>query len=53
LDYIKDDVSKDLRIQWNQIKLEKIKICRDKGFQPVKFADWWKIPIGEGRGGRE
>jgi hypothetical protein len=41
-DYVKDHVSKDLDIPWHQITSEKVKLWREKGFQPVKYEDWWK-----------
>jgi hypothetical protein len=46
-DYVKDHVSKDLDIPWHQITSEKVKLWRDKGFQPVKYEDWWKVPTVE------
>jgi hypothetical protein len=46
-DYVKDHVSKDLDIPWHQITSEKVKLWREKGFQPVKYEDWWKEPTVE------
>jgi hypothetical protein len=43
-DYVKDHVSKDLNIPWHQIRPEHVKSWKEKGSQPVKFADWWKEP---------
>jgi hypothetical protein len=46
-DFIKDHVSKDLGIPWHHVKLEQVKMWRDKGFQPVRYKDWWKEPTAE------
>ncbi|OAL03090.1 hypothetical protein IQ06DRAFT_375735 [Phaeosphaeriaceae sp. SRC1lsM3a] len=46
-DYLKDHVSKDLSLPFHQIKSEQVKSWRDKGFQPVRYEEWWKEPNAE------
>jgi hypothetical protein len=46
-DFVKDQVSKDLDIPFHQIKPEHVQLWRDKGFQPVKYEEWWKEPTAE------
>ncbi|KAH7071913.1 hypothetical protein BKA63DRAFT_567841 [Paraphoma chrysanthemicola] len=43
-DCLMDQVSKDMGIPWHQIKPEHVQAWRDKGFQPVKYEEWWKTP---------
>jgi hypothetical protein len=46
-DLVKDHMSKDLGFAWHQIKPKHVKTWKEKGFQPVKFEDWWKKPTAE------
>jgi hypothetical protein len=46
-DYVKDHVSKDLNIPWHQIDSEKVRLWREKGFQPLDYTQWWKEPTAE------
>ena len=46
-DYLKDHVSKDLDIPYHQIKVEQIKMWREKGFRPVDYETWWREPNAE------
>ena len=43
-EYLQDQVSKDLGIGWQQIGPAQVKLWREKGFEPVKYAEWWKEP---------
>jgi hypothetical protein len=47
--YVKDHVSKDLGVPWHQIGVAEVKAWREKGFQPVRFEEWWKKPNAEER----
>jgi hypothetical protein len=47
VDYMKDRVSKDLGVPWHQIGPEYFKAWREKGFQPVKYEEWWTEPTEE------
>jgi hypothetical protein len=43
--HVKDQVSKDLHIPWHQIGPEQIQIWRNRGFEPVDYLEWGRIPM--------
>ena len=45
--YVKDHVSKDIGVPWHQIGPREVKLWREKGFKPVVFEEWWKVPNAE------
>jgi hypothetical protein len=47
LDFVKNQVSKDLNVPWHQITTEQVQVWRSKGFEPVEFPTWWKKPNEE------
>ena len=49
VDIMKDQVSKDLGVLHHQVGPETLKQWRKKGFQPVRFEEWWKEPNEEER----
>jgi hypothetical protein len=49
VDIMKDQVSKDLGVLHHQVGPEHLKQWRERGFQPVQFAEWWKEPNEEER----
>jgi hypothetical protein len=48
-DFLKDQVSKDLGVLHHQVGPETLKQWRERGFQPVRFEEWWKEPNEEER----
>jgi hypothetical protein len=44
VDQIKDQMSKDLNVPWNQIDVKQMKKWGEKGFAKVKADEWWSKP---------
>ncbi|KAF4990275.1 hypothetical protein FGRMN_8583 [Fusarium graminum] len=45
--YIKDHISKDVRIPWHQIDAKKGKKWEKQSFEKIKASDWWREPNEE------
>ncbi|KAM0724218.1 hypothetical protein Q7P37_000100 [Cladosporium fusiforme] len=44
MQYVQDQVSKDLGVPFHQIDPAQVKEWREKGFEPVDYDTWWKKP---------
>jgi hypothetical protein len=44
---VRDQMSKDLDVPSHQLSIKHAKLWRKKGFQPVRFRQWWREPNEE------